>query len=212
MEGPQMRSANRKLCAVTGSARKIKDNAADWHNLKVRWDKLNDEGFQIAGNIINLKLNRSQSELHQQWVDEAPAPQSAPWQQAAGTADLLNECSKLHHILEKMAIIMVKMQRVMASQRGILDLEEFQFGRGGRKVPLFHSWNTKQLDEASQILFDAFSKELQLKHSILQELAHTATSDLCMVYLSCWLHEPFIPPQTRLILEALLLETGHRPI
>lgn len=66
--------------------------------------------------------------------------------------------------------------------------------------------------EASHVLFDSFRQELKLKQLIQQELAHTETSDLCMVYLSCWLHQPFTPPWTRLTLEALLLETGHRPL
>lgn len=58
----------------------------------------------------------------------------------------------------------------------------------------------------------AFSEELKLRRVISQELAHAATSDLSMVYLSCWLHQPCIPAQSRITLEALLLETGHRPL
>lgn len=46
---------NRKSSALTGSARKVKDNAADWHNLLLRWEKLNEEGFVLAGNIVNMK-------------------------------------------------------------------------------------------------------------------------------------------------------------
>lgn len=63
-----------------------------------------------------------------------------------------------------------------------------------------------------RVLLEAFSQELKLKQLIQQELAHTVTSDLSMVYLSCWLHQPFILPKIRFTLEALLLETGHRPL
>lgn len=49
-------SANRKCSAVTGSARKIKDNAADWHNLLLRWEKLNEDGFSVAAKIVNSRL------------------------------------------------------------------------------------------------------------------------------------------------------------
>lgn len=68
------------------------------------------------------------------------------------------------------------------------------------------------LGESSRALLESFSEELKLKQMIQEELAHTRSPDLCMVYLSCWLHQPFIPPDTRLALEALLLETGHRPL
>ncbi|KAL2789478.1 cyclin-dependent kinase 2-interacting protein isoform 2, partial [Daubentonia madagascariensis] len=39
------------------SARKIKDNAADWHNLILKWETLNDAGFTTANNIANLKIS-----------------------------------------------------------------------------------------------------------------------------------------------------------
>lgn len=51
-------SAKKKCSALTGSARKIKDNAADWHNLLLRWEKLNVEGFKVAERIVDLRLMR----------------------------------------------------------------------------------------------------------------------------------------------------------
>ncbi|XP_051690790.1 cyclin-dependent kinase 2-interacting protein isoform X2 [Oryctolagus cuniculus] len=48
------------------SARKLKDNAADWHNLILKWETLNDAGFTTANNIANLKislLNKDKIEL-----------------------------------------------------------------------------------------------------------------------------------------------------
>lgn len=49
-------SSSRKCSAITGSARKIKDNMADWHNLMLKWEKLNDTGFNIITNISNMRL------------------------------------------------------------------------------------------------------------------------------------------------------------
>lgn len=39
------------------SARKIKDNAADWHNLMMKWERLNDNGFTTANKIVNMKIS-----------------------------------------------------------------------------------------------------------------------------------------------------------
>ncbi|KAM6917163.1 cyclin-dependent kinase 2-interacting protein isoform 2-T2 [Lycodopsis pacificus] len=212
MEGDiTVTQANRKCSAVTGSTRKIKDNAADWHNLMVRWESLNEDGFNIAGNLVAIRLTRSQSD-QLVVVDESSSPSSAPSQQTGGAAELHDECCKLQDVIDRMVVVVKKMERLTASQQGFQDLENFQFGLEGRKCPLFHSWTGKHFNESSCVLLDSFSQELKLKQTILQELAHTATSDLCMVYLSCWLHQPFITPQTRLTLEALLLETGHHPL
>lgn len=66
--------------------------------------------------------------------------------------------------------------------------------------------------EVSSGLYEAYKQELDLKRTILRELAHTANADLCMVYLSCWLYQPYIQDNTRLLLESLLMETGHRAV
>ncbi|XP_051806793.1 cyclin-dependent kinase 2-interacting protein isoform X2 [Acanthochromis polyacanthus] len=175
----------------------------------LRWERLNDDGFKAATNIVNLRRSQSDRLL----VDESSSSSSSSAsQQTAAAAELQDECIKLQEVVDKMVAVVTKMERLVTSQRGIRDLEEFQFGPEGRKIPLFHSWSSKQLEESCHFLFAAYSQELQLKRTILQEVAHTATSDLCLVYLSCWLHQPFIPPHSRLTLEALLLETGHRPL
>ncbi|KAM9354748.1 cyclin-dependent kinase 2-interacting protein isoform 2-T2 [Pholidichthys leucotaenia] len=207
--GTVVMSAVRKSSMVTGSGRKIKDNAADWHNLMKRWDKLNDEGFDVATNIVNLR--RSQSD-HLLLENSSSSSSSSSAQQVGGVSELEDECFKLQEVINKMVAVVTKMEHLMKLQQGIEDLEEFQFKGEGRKAPLFHTWNTKQFGAVSRVLFDSFSEELKLKQTILQELAHTSSSDLCMVYLSSWLHQPFIPTHTRLTLEALLLETGHRPL
>uniref|UniRef100_A0A3B5L9F4 Uncharacterized protein n=1 Tax=Xiphophorus couchianus TaxID=32473 RepID=A0A3B5L9F4_9TELE len=170
-------------------ARKIKDNAADWHNLMLKWDKLNNDGFQCATNIADVNVAISL------------------------TCDARSNTGlSLKGFSFVQVVIVAKMEHLMSVQRGIQDLEEFQFGPEGRTLPLCHSWKTQEFEESSRVLLAAFSQELKLKQVILQELAHTAVADLHMVYLSCWLHQPFIPAQTRLALEALLLETGHRSL
>ncbi|XP_057715751.1 cyclin-dependent kinase 2-interacting protein [Corythoichthys intestinalis] len=196
MEG-EVISVNKKPSAITGSGRKLKDNAADWHNLMLRWEKLNEEGFTIASKIINTRRSS---------IDTEGSTRDLVFENSA----LREECEKLEGVVDKMAAIVAKMERLMASQRGLVDLEEFQFGPQGRKVPLFHSWSTKDFVSSCDILLQSFSSELRLKRVILREAAHSTDGDLGLVYLSCWLHQPLVPAQARLALEAILLETGHR--
>lgn len=66
------------------------------------------------------------------------------------------------------------------------------------------------LDEVSLKLSEMYKKELQLKQTIVQDIAHSADQDLMMVYLSSWLYQPYIENSSMLLLEAMLLETGHR--
>lgn len=57
-----------------------------------------------------------------------------------------------------------------------------------------------------------YGAELLLKRTIVEELAHAADHDLSLTYLSLWLHQPYVQSDSRLLLESMLLETGHRAL
>ena len=43
---------------LTGTARKVKDAAADWHNYVKKWDGYVEEGSRIISRISNIRLER----------------------------------------------------------------------------------------------------------------------------------------------------------
>jgi len=59
-------------------------------------------------------------------------------------------------------------------------------------------------------LFQAYSQDLSVKESIVEDLMRQRDRDTLTVYLSCWLHQPYISPQCGDKLEALRLDTGLR--
>ncbi|XP_048047427.1 cyclin-dependent kinase 2-interacting protein [Megalobrama amblycephala] len=198
---------------LTGSARKIKDNAADWHNLILKWERLNDEGSTIATKIVNLGLNKksnTESDILMEGGSSAAGDLSENLKQS--NRELEEECLKLQDVVDKMANILSKMEKIVHAEHGICELEAFQYGEKGRAEPLFHTWPTQKFAEVSSKLYESYKQELALKKTILQELAHTSNADLSMVYLSSWLYQPYIEDSGKLLLESLLLETGHRPL
>lgn len=54
-------------------------------------------------------------------------------------------------------------------------------------------------DEVSHKLSDMYSQELRLKRTVVEQLAHTATLDLALSYLSMWLHQPYLEGGSRLL-------------
>ncbi|XP_019408083.1 PREDICTED: cyclin-dependent kinase 2-interacting protein isoform X1 [Crocodylus porosus] len=121
-------------------------------------------------------------------------------------------CTELLEILENMKKIQLKMEKLTSTTKGVCDLETYHSGDGNCKAPLFHTWPTSYFYETSLKLSEMYKEELQLKQTIVQEIAHTADEDLMMVYLSSWLYQPYIENSSKLLLESMLLETGHRPI
>ncbi|XP_044788848.1 cyclin-dependent kinase 2-interacting protein isoform X3 [Bubalus bubalis] len=59
MEAKTLGTVTPRKPVLSVSARKIKDNAADWHNLILKWETLNDGGFATANSIANMKISLS---------------------------------------------------------------------------------------------------------------------------------------------------------
>lgn len=194
------------------SARKIKDNAADWHNLILKWESLSDAGFTTASNIANLKvslLSKEKVEL------ESSSPGSSEKEEKTSLEyhkELEVLCEELQATLDGLTKIQMKMEKLSSTTKGICELENYHYKEERNRPPLFHTWPTAFFYEVSHRLSSAYKKELLLKHTIGAELAHTADRNLSLTYLSMWLHQPYIESDSKLQLESMLLETGHRAL
>ncbi|XP_039568404.1 cyclin-dependent kinase 2-interacting protein [Passer montanus] len=191
------------------SARKIKDNAADWHNLMMKWERLNDNGFTTANKIVNMRISEQFQDNKLEIVcDNSATEPEKPTPKY--NEELDNCCAELLETLKQMTKIQLKMEKLTSTTKAICDLETFHHGAGNCKAPFFHTWPTPYFYEVSLKLSEMYKKELQLKQTIVQDIAHSADQDLMMVYLSSWLYQPYIENSSMLLLEAMLLETGHR--
>ena len=55
-----------------------------------------------------------------------------------------------------------------------------------------------------------YQKELSVKKSIMENVAHSANRDTLMAYAAVWLHQPYIEQESEALIEAMILETGLR--
>lgn len=104
----------------------------------------------------------------------------------------------------------MKMEKLSSTTKGVCELEDYHHGEERKRPPLFHTWPTAHFYEVSRKLSDMYSQELRLKRTVVEQLAHTADRDLALSYLSMWLHQPYLEAGSWLLLESMLLETGHR--
>ncbi|XP_063295882.1 cyclin-dependent kinase 2-interacting protein [Pelobates fuscus] len=193
--------------AISGSARKIKDNAADWHNLMLKWETCNNTGFDAANKIVNLKI--STKSYNEMLLDNTLSTNDG---MDKDKVELENCCTELLDNLQNMEHILVRMEKLSSTLKGVCDLEAYQCSRNVSKPILFHTWPTKLFYETSIKMSEMYKKEMSLKKTIAGHIAHTSDQDLLMVYLSCWLYQPYIENSIKVLLEGMLLETGHRPL
>uniref|UniRef100_A0AAZ3S0N0 Uncharacterized protein n=1 Tax=Oncorhynchus tshawytscha TaxID=74940 RepID=A0AAZ3S0N0_ONCTS len=148
--------------AVQGSEMTTLDNVADWHNLILKWDRLNDEGSTIANKMVNLGLTMF-CDMEVMMED----------QDTSNSENAFGNSSELQELLS-----------VMDKMKGIIDLEKFQYGTG-RQTPLFQTWPTSQIDETFHQFkmpcvpskrYEAYKCDRTLKRAILQELPYIDNS------------------------------------
>ena len=53
-----------------------------------------------------------------------------------------------------------------------------------------------------------YKKELSLKRTIIENVAHCEDRDVIMMMTSAWVNEPYIETKASMIVESMLLETG----
>ncbi|XP_040830975.1 cyclin-dependent kinase 2-interacting protein [Ochotona curzoniae] len=194
------------------SARKLKDNAADWHNLILKWESLSDAGFATASSIANLRLgllNKEKIELE----SSSPAwSEDEDKMHVEYNKELESLCEDLQAALDGLTKVQMKMEKLSSTTKGICELENYHYGEQSQRPPLFHTWPTAHFYEVCRRLADMYRQELLLKRTVAEELAHTTDRDLSLSYLSMWLHQPYVERDSKLHLESMLLETGHRAL
>ncbi|XP_075471150.1 cyclin-dependent kinase 2-interacting protein isoform X2 [Ascaphus truei] len=126
-----------KKQVLSGSARKIKDNAADWHNLMLKWETLNDNAFTVATKIVNLKISTLSND---KMAIDSKSPTTENVTQE--NRDLETLCSELLCTLENMEKIQLKMEKLSSTLKGVCELESYQYSGGVSKPTLFHTWPT----------------------------------------------------------------------
>ncbi|XP_014813079.1 PREDICTED: cyclin-dependent kinase 2-interacting protein isoform X2 [Calidris pugnax] len=175
----------------------------------MKWERLNDNGFTTANKIVNMKISEQfQDNKLEIACDNSATESEKPTPKY--NEELDNCCAELLETLKCMTKIQLKMEKLTSTAKAICDLEAFHHRAGNCTAPFFHTWPTPYFYEVSLKLSEMYKKELQLKQTIVQEIAHSADQDLMMVYLSSWLYQPYIENSSKLLLEAMLLETGHR--
>ncbi|XP_044520557.1 cyclin-dependent kinase 2-interacting protein [Gracilinanus agilis] len=200
-----------KRTVLSVSARKIKDNAADWHNLLSKWETLNNMGFSIANKIGNIKINVLTEDKLELECNSIASGFHSQKVYPKYNEDLEMLCKELHDTLENLAKIQMKMEKLTSTTKGICNLENYHRGNGNDQTPLFHTWPTTYFYKVSHKLSEMYKKEILLKRTIVEELAHATNQDLILSYLSMWLYQPYVE-NSKLDVESMLLETGHRAL
>ncbi|XP_078589943.1 cyclin-dependent kinase 2-interacting protein-like [Branchiostoma floridae x Branchiostoma japonicum] len=211
-----VKSPSVNYAKLSPMAKKVRDVAADWHNLIQRWEVLNASGASVSNKIVNCKLaNIESQDAAVVTVEQTSAGSTAGAGEAADADGMSKElegfCNQLTDTYNAMAKLLEKMKKLTSNLKGQWELQQYQSNKDeGESSILFQTWPIQHFYEVSVELSEMYSRELKLKQGISENIAHRSDRHTMMFLASSWLHQPYIDNRSELLLESMLVETGHR--
>uniref|UniRef100_A0A8C2PKT2 Cyclin dependent kinase 2 interacting protein n=1 Tax=Capra hircus TaxID=9925 RepID=A0A8C2PKT2_CAPHI len=142
MEAKTLGTVTPRKPVLSVSARKIKDNAADWHNLILKWETLNDGGFATANSIANMKISLLSKDKIELVSSGLASDDCAEKEHPEYSRELETLCEQLQATLEGLTKIQMKMEKLSSTTKGVCELEDYHHGEERKRPPLFHTWPT----------------------------------------------------------------------
>ncbi|XP_027813229.2 cyclin-dependent kinase 2-interacting protein isoform X2 [Ovis aries] len=149
MEAKTLGTVTPRKPVLSVSARKIKDNAADWHNLILKWEALNDGGFATANSIANMKISLLSKDKIELVSSGLASDDCAEKEHPEYSRELETLCEQLQATLEGLTKIQMKMEKLSSTTKGVCELEDYHHGEERKRPPLFHTWPTAHFSNAA---------------------------------------------------------------
>ncbi|KDR21356.1 cyclin-dependent kinase 2-interacting protein-like [Zootermopsis nevadensis] len=179
---------------LTGNARRVRDAAADFHNLIQEWNVQHLLGVQILNTVMAMKLPVL--------IEVAAEGSSQIYPEG-----LEAQCEQLDEVIQVMNKIVGQLQTVAQQMHSVEKLEKLQ---NTNKTPMFLTWSSDRYGKVSDEIYEAYRLELIAKNRVKNNIAHCCTKEALMYHTATWVHQPYIDSNVDLLLESILHETGHR--
>ncbi|EFN70442.1 Cyclin-dependent kinase 2-interacting protein [Camponotus floridanus] len=112
-------------------------------------------------------------------------------------------CDKLENVCDNLDSIVVNLEQIKNQLTAITALQE-------TANKLFITWPINKFGEIAETIYEAYHKEAKQKRNLLENIAHHHTESWKMFHLAAWVHQPLLPENLTILLNSLLVETGHR--
>ncbi|KAK3730350.1 hypothetical protein QZH41_014845 [Actinostola sp. cb2023] len=204
---PRESPRTRATCDVS---RRVRDLCAKWHELVEKWSNLNTLGINVANNVMNLQLQKQYSDVDNS--NSLTVLSDLSTTSSELEENVMKLLEELTQILSKMSQVCNKMESISESFLAAQKLKNFNEKEvNDHETEIyFNTWPLHQYYSISQKLYSMYGKELTLKQKLCSHFTRTKDRNELFVYLSLWLHEPYLNDEKDVLLESMLIETGLR--
>ncbi|XP_072760807.1 cyclin-dependent kinase 2-interacting protein-like [Anoplolepis gracilipes] len=112
-------------------------------------------------------------------------------------------CDKLENVCDNLDGIIINLEQIKNQLTAITVLQE-------TTNKLFITWPMSKFGEIAETIYEMYRKEAKLKRNLFENIAHNHTESWKMFNLAVWVHQPLLFESSTILLNSLLIETGHR--
>ncbi|XP_065832889.1 cyclin-dependent kinase 2-interacting protein-like isoform X2 [Oscarella lobularis] len=180
--------------------RKIRDSCATLYDCRQKWTKSNVKGVSVVNDLINLKLRAKYVES-----DDLGILSELEGFRYEFSAKLMEKIEESYETLRQILATLIRL--LTGQMQALTVLVWNNFKENSAVVAPFETLTANQFSTKFESICEAFISELSVKKCIVENLLATDNYDTLTLYLTTWLHEPYIGESVQINLEALILET-----
>lgn len=112
-------------------------------------------------------------------------------------------CDKLENICNKMDNIVKNLDQIKQQLTAAKALQK-------NAEKLFLTWPVHKFEEVAECIHEVYCKEAKLKRTILENIAHKTSESWKVLFLTAWIHQPFLIDHVKFLSHVMLVEIGHK--
>ncbi|KAL0278836.1 UNVERIFIED_CONTAM: hypothetical protein PYX00_000530 [Menopon gallinae] len=180
-------SAMKSGQSLLGVPRRIRDASAELYKCVQNWYEHFSNGMKLVGMIRGIVESMIQEEKESK----------------ERCSELNSYCHSLDEVVDQLANVIDIMKVLTKQMKAVAKVHE------GASPP-FLTWPVTKFGEVFEEIQNAYEKELEVKRIVKENIAQFADSRKLIIHLGAWVYEIYVTPKTKMLLESLLLETGHK--
>lgn len=76
--------------------------------------------------------------------------------------------------------------------------------------PVFLTWPVERFSQIFHEIYSAYVMEFKVKKKSIENIALCEKEEKFLLFIGSWMYQVYVNERTNLLLESLLVETGHR--
>ena len=207
---------NVDIIADVSVKKRICDIIIDLHECIQNWEIVNQSSFQTINTLVNLSAQKQSSE--EEYERDSSSVSLECWKRYKSKLINIREGLISDHVnnMKRIKSLYLKVKKTVNNLEAIYHMKSSPCpghdldGAEGDKA-VFNTWTSEDFYRSARSIFNCYTKEWLLKQQMSEHflgIEPKTEASQTALFVSMWLHQPYIDDSCSSALESMLLESG----